>query len=87
MGMHPTSFLKKRRKCCGYWKPLHVVVQFLARDKLAFVETHAVVEQNLDVRDDQRLGELVDRMLRFTAASPLENCMEDRPTSVTVIIL
>ena len=28
----------------------HVVVQFLARDELAFVETHAVVEQDLDVR-------------------------------------
>ena len=42
-----------------------VVVQFLARDELAFVETHAVVEQDLDVRDDQRLGEFVDRMLEF----------------------
>ena len=87
MGVHPTSFLKKRRKYCGYWKPLHVVVQFLAGDELAFLESHAVVEQDLDVRDDQRLGELVDRMLRFTAASSLENCMEDSPTSVTAIFL
>ena len=43
----------------------HVVVQFLARDELAFVETHAVVEQDLDVRNDKGLGELVDRMLEF----------------------
>ena len=65
----------------------HVVVQFLAGDELAFLESHAVVEQDLDVRDDKGFGELVDRMLRFTAASSLENCMEDRPTSVTVIFL
>ena len=63
--MQPTFFLKKRRKCCGYWKSLHIVVQFLARDELAFVETHAVVEQDLDVRDDQRLREFVGRMLEF----------------------
>ena len=43
----------------------HIVVQFLACDELALVETHAVVEQNLDVGDDQRLGELVDRVLEF----------------------
>ena len=96
LGVHPTSFLKKRRKCCGYWKPLHVVVQFLARDKLAFVETHAVVEQDLNVRvrglsfpcspkHSARPSGLCKET--FTAALSLENALEDMPTSVTVIFL
>ena len=41
------------------------VVQLLAGYKLPLVEAHAIVEHHLDVGDDKRLRELVDRMLQL----------------------
>ena len=43
----------------------HVAVDVVARDELPFVEPRAVIQQQLDVRDDQRAAVFVDRVFQF----------------------
>ena len=41
----------------------NIAVHFVARNELPFVETHAVIEQQLDIHRDNRLAVTVDPML------------------------
>ena len=56
-------------------KPLEtsqrIVIHVLARDELPLVETHAIVEQHLDVGNDKRFGEFVDRNVMLILESVL----------------